>query len=345
MRITLFNLLKADSINGRVIHVDRHHVWLACGNKLMCSDDHGQTWSNYGLLPVTGFIERFSFHPLARRLGRLGFHHLSIMGSKVSYLIAHHNIFRFGIPENEIIRMAPLVGSRPLNICTEKGVFRYGEYISNIDRGPVYIWQYNQESNSFIPLWCFKNVRHVHGVFFDPYSDSFWVTTGDYDDEIGIWHTNDNFASLNRIVGRSQQFRAVQLLFSYDHIYFGSDAPDEHNCIYRMNRDGKHIEMLSHVNSSVFYGCKVGPNLFFSTAVEPSRVNTTHYAEVWGSGDHINWQLICRFKKDFWPMKYFQYGQVLFPSGPGDGKYLWITPFATEYDQQTFKIPIESILK
>ena len=39
-------------------------------------------------------------------------------------------------------------------------------------------------------------------------------------------------------------------------------------------------------------------------------------------------------------MKYFPYGQVLFPAGPGDGENLWFTPFAAEFDQKTFKIPL-----
>ena len=39
-------------------------------------------------------------------------------------------------------------------------------------------------------------------------------------------------------------------------------------------------------------------------------------------------------------MKYFQYGQVMFPSGPGDNKNLWCTPFATQYDQITLKYPV-----
>jgi hypothetical protein len=51
---------------------------------------------------------------------------------------------------------------------------------------------------------------------------------------------------------------------------------------------------------------------------------------------------MCHFKKDIWPMKYFQYGQVFFPSGPGDGKHLWCTPFATKHHGKTLKIEVNA---
>ena len=37
--------------------------------------------------------------------------------------------------------------------------------------------------------------------------------------------------------------------------------------------------------------------------------------------------------EDIWPMKLFQYGQVLFPTGSNDGPFLWLTPQGTERDQ------------
>ncbi|MDN5849337.1 MAG: hypothetical protein L0H63_06800, partial [Nitrococcus sp.] len=97
------------------------------------------------------------------------------------------------------------------------------------------------------------------------------------------------------------------------------------------------------VGGPVFYGCKVGQHLFFSTVVEQSAVNRSRWAEVWGSAQGGSWRLVRRYRKDLWPLKYFQYGQVLFPSGPGDDKHLWCTPMATKQDQQTLKLRLEGL--
>jgi len=142
------------------------------------------------------------------------------------------------------------------------------------------------------------------------------------------------------IASGSQQLRAVQLLFSEDFIYFGSDAPLETNHIYRMARDGGEVEKIAAVGSSVFYGCKVGESLFFSTAIEPSTTNRTQFAEVWQSDNGTDWRKIVSLKKDFLPMKYFQYGQILFPNGSGDSMFLYFTPFSLKGHNQTFKIRI-----
>lgn len=331
-------------IRGRILYVGRDAIWLAQGQRLMCSLDNGKSWKQRVILPVKGMFERLASHSLGRRLGRVGFHHFAPIGANAAVIFAHHHIFRFDSSGNKIERAVPFVGSRPLSICASEEMIYYGEYRGNSERNFVYIWA-SKLGNLRIwePLWRFENIRHVHGVFYDPYENAIWVTTGDHNHEPGIWRTDDDFVTLQKIVGGSQQFRAVQLLFTLDHVYFGSDTPDDHNHIFRMDRNGKNVEQLAAVGSSVFYGCKVGNHLFFSTAVEPSRVNNSRYAELWGSSDGTRWQLIQKFKKDHWSMKYFQYGQILFPSGPSDGKNLWITPMGTKFDQKTFKIPLKEL--
>jgi hypothetical protein len=94
------------------------------------------------------------------------------------------------------------------------------------------------------------------------------------------------------------------------------------------------------VEGSVFFGCKVGNHLFFSTACEPSRVNRSREVTVWTSKTGESWRRIVTIRKDLLPMKSFQYGQIMFPAGPGQAGHLWLTPFATLHDQLSRKIPI-----
>ena len=249
---------------------------------------------------------------------------------KKTYYVTEHQ-FRF---------IGHVIGSRPLNLCHAHDNFYYGEYRSNPERSPVNIWQWQQEQSAWQSVWQFTNVRHVHGIFHDPYTDSIWATTGDSDDESAIWQTSDNFKTLNKVVGGNQQFRAVQLLFTKEYVYFGSDAPEEQNYIYRMARDGANHERLITVDSSVFFASKVNERLFFSTAVEPSTRNDSRMAAIWSAEGNGVWERVAEYKKDSLPMRYFQYGQIQFPSGPGDDVHLYFSPFATAGHGDSYKMNI-----
>ena len=331
---------KIEFINGRVLFVSSKRIVLARGSHLFESIDGGNSWEHLTCLPVN-FFNRFLLRSrLMRRLFRIGFHHL-ISDQFGTAVIANKSTYM--LDENELIFLDHLHGSRPLALCQFEGFRYYGEYRSNAERSMVNIWEWKKGFCNWLPASNFDNIRHIHGVYHDPYENTLWVTTGDKDDESAIWRSEDQFLSIKKVVGGSQQFRAVQLLFTKDHVYFGTDTPEEKNFLYRMDREGINIEQLCEVESSVFFGCKVGKSLFFSTAVEPSLINHTRVAHVIGSSDGDDWKIVKSFRKDFLSLKYFQYGQVLFPSGEGDSMNLWLTPMSTNYDQTTLKIPLENI--
>jgi hypothetical protein len=187
---------------------------------------------------------------------------------------------------------------------------------------------------SWQSVYQFTGIRHVHGVYYDKYEDCIWTTTGDTNSESAIWVTRDQFANLQRITGGSQQCRAIRLLFTSDYIYFGSDAPEENNYIYRISRNTLETERLAAVGGPVYHGCQTNSGLFFSTACEPTRVGHERSAVVWHSRDGISWSVLARFKKDRLPML-FQYGQVFFGEVTSSMPGVWISPFATEYSDRS----------
>ena len=331
---------KNNLIRGRILAASGNQLVLARGAVLFRSSNGGKSWCRWLVLPI-GRLRRMAMRiPLVARLLRLGIHHLVLHEDK-ALIIANKESFL--CVDNDVIQIGPLQGSRPMALCGAEGHFYYGEYRSNPERSPVHIYRLDLNANKWRPVWIFKDVRHVHGVFYDPYAKAFWVTTGDNNEEAAIWRTDDQFRSIRKVIGGSQQFRAVQLLFTPDFVYFGSDTPHEPNHLYRIDRSGSGLEKLALVGESVFYGCKVGKRLFFSTALEPSKINNHSYAEVWQSDDGLNWQKILRFRKDWLPMKYFQYGQVLFPNFYGDkNELLYCTPFAAGAHGKTIFVKLES---
>ena len=72
--------------------------------------------------------------------------------------------------------------------------------------------------------------------------------------------------------------------------------------------------------------------MFFSTMIEPSIVNTGRQVHLTGSRDGTNWQVLARWKKDGWPMRYFQYGNVMLPNGENATRYLAATTIAVKPD-------------
>lgn len=332
-----------DLYRGVVRYIEGDITFVVCGGQISINKPEDADFKHIALLPF-GIKERlFSGVKMIARLTRTGIFHILKLGTGDLMAFSGRDIFRYS-HAGGWSSCGKIVGSRPLAVALgHTGDIFYGEYRNNAERSPVSVWRSIDNGVIWNPAWTFNNIRHIHGVFYDPYTKSIWVTTGDKDVECGIWVTNDNFIHLDLVVGGTQQFRVIQLLFTKQFIYFGSDALIEENYIYRMERKTGKIDALQKVLGTVFCGCKVGDNLFFSTAVEPSTYSKNNYACLWGSPDGDRWKCITKFYKDIWPMKLFQYGQIIFPAGDNHTGKLWFTPWATEYDQTVQCIDMQKI--
>lgn len=306
----------------------------------------GDSWEPLCRLPVAWSERIRASSRLWRRCFRAQVWHAMPVGDGEYLIAAHGRFFLFDSKNNRFAdAVVPIQGSRPLSLCkAAASEIYYGEYCRNLDRKSVHVFRSEDGGRTWASAYEFTGVRHVHGVFQDPYTNDLWVTTGDDDQESGIWRTSDRFRTLTPFLMGGQQRRAVDLLFTADYVYFGSDTPREKNHLYRACRVSREVESLQEVDESVFFGAKVGGRCFFSTACEPSSVNRTSASTVWGTVDGKAWSRVAEFQKDRWSARFFQYGQVRFPAGPGDGVSLWITPFATEGDQSSWQIPVASIL-
>ena len=305
------------------------------------SEDDGQTWSPFGRLPLT-LAQRFkSSGRLSRRLFRAAVHHVIPLADGALVVFGYRAIWRLD-SAGRCTGESALHGSRPLCVAIADDVVYYGEYHANPDGSPVHVWASSDRGATWAPIHRFTGVRHVHAVFRDPYDRALWVTTGDSDHAAGIWRTRDRFETVERVAGGSQQTRAVQLLFTREHVYFGSDAPAGGNHLYRLRRANGSIERLQTVEGPVYYGCRAGNRLFFSTACEPPTLRETRDVAVWSSADGQQWRRIAAFRKDGWPARLFQHGHVLFPAGPVtvEAEGVWLTPVAVDGDQQSLKIGV-----
>lgn len=326
------------SFRGIVHHADGDNLIASRAHVLFSSADGGVTWQRIARLS-SGIGPLDYFRILQRFFRAQIFHVLPIDDSKMLVFLSGR-VVTIDKSSGEVTSETRFPHRRPLSVAKAGRDIYFGEYRSNSERSPVHVWRGRDNGQSWDVVWQFNNARHVHGVFHDPHSGDFWVTTGDEDHECGIYRTTDDFSSLQLVAGGSQTYRAVDLLFDAEHVYFGGDSPFQPNAIHRMSKEGSDLEILAQVDSSVFFAARVGSNFLFSTAAEPSDVNSADHADVWLSSDGMQWTRVLRFFKDFWP-SVFQHGQILFPAGTGDGEHIWITPVATGGDYMSLKFRID----
>lgn len=331
---------------ARVLYIDGNTLYAQIGNRLCTSDDNGLSWQNY---PIKLPCDARAYSRIHARLMRRGIHSLNILSDGKILLVAKNVICVYSPDKTNVVESFSIPrGSRPLFVCeNQEGDLFWGEYFRNKQRENVNIFMSCDQGRSWQVVFEFgeKSIRHVHGIFCDPYDDRIWVTTGDEDHESAIWVTEDKFKTLEKVIGGSQQFRALQLLFTNEHVYFGTDTPFAKNHIYRLHKNSGKVEKLASVDSSVYWGCKVNDTMFFSTAVEPSTINRDKFASIWGSRDGTNWKLVARYKKDIWPARYCQIGQVYLPQGKNITEYLFYTPVATDCDMTLQKVRIADVIQ
>jgi hypothetical protein len=272
---------------------------------------------------------------LTFRLFRDGFHALATLPSGHIVAAVPGAILTLAPGENEFkLSHRVLRGTRPLHIAaTPDDHLFWGEYFDNAARDEVYIYASTDHGSTWHVAYTFPRgtVRHVHNIVFDEWANCLWVLTGDNGSECRILRVSCDFKNVDVVLSGHQQARAVALVPTSDGLYFSSDTPFESNHVYRLDRDGVLTER-AQLSSSSIYGCRAGGGIFFSTMVEPSPTNLDRNVRLYGSLDGSSWCDLLQWRKDFWPMSLFQYGNAVLPNGHNATEFLAATAVAVERD-------------
>ena len=328
-------------IRGIVHWADDEVLLRSVGRRIDVSYDGGSSFKIVGKVDV-GFVRNLaSIHRLGIRFVRGNVKHIVRLGEQKFLAFAGRHIFSINLKTNTVQQIAKTMGSRPLRICCDGNTIYYGEYRSNPERTPIHIWKSTDGGHHWQIHQKFQGIRHIHGIFKDPYDDSFWVTVGDEDDEAAIWRYNSDWEAGEKIFSGSQLARVIDLLFDDREIVFGTDAPEGQNWIMRYLRSTGETQKVAPVKGPVFHARTCGGLQFFSTAREPSKTNQVDDIEVLyldGDGPKV----LQTFRKDVWSMKYFQHGQASFADGNLSNNQIWISPLATDNDQSSFLFDMSS---
>ncbi len=326
------------SFRGIVHHREGDVLWASRREVIFRSQDAGLSWQPVLSLPLPRLSLLKGQISLSRRLFRMMVNHLHWVENRYLVVMGFGRIFTYDFHQGRtLIANNLLQGKRPLVFCkTSNGRLLYGEYRGNPERSAVSVWGSADAGRTWAAQCTLEGVRHIHGVFEDPFEKDIWITTGDTDDESAIWKCQSDFSGLHKVIEGGQQARAITLQFTQEKVFYGSDTPLEENFLYSFDRKQLEPHQLAAVDGSVFHSCRIGDHMFFSTACEPSKVNRSGRASIYRVNADGQCDLLVSYAKDIWPMKLFQYGQIFLATGQEHTAELWLTPFATRNDQKSF---------
>ncbi len=276
--------------------------------------------NKYKIVDKYALPSRFALSRRFLRAEITSFYHLA-NGDKIA--VAKKGLFLCKKGNNTFEKCFPMPrGSKPLNLCfAPSGNIYFGEYFQNLEKQAVNIYCSDDNALTWHIAYTFEagNINHIHGLFFDKYTNRIWIATGDRENECIIGYTEDEFKTFVEVFRGGQEYRTCQLFFYKDFIVFGTDTQYEQNVIKKFDRKTLEITELQKVQGSVIKGGQVGDVAFISTTVEPSKVNTDKYAHLWVTKDGLHWEERYKAKKDCWP-SIFQFGTFEFPQYYGMDK-------------------------
>ncbi len=308
-----YNLYK----NLKVLNIGASSIIAAKGYSLKKIDLNTNSSVDYASIVDGGMYSYLSKFFLTRRLFRAEITNLYKLGNGVEICIAKKGIFRKEQNSTCFTKCFSVErGSRPMNLCVDgDGNIFFGEYFANMQKSQVNIYGSFDSGITWQIVYVFDagNINHVHGLFWDKYTKSIWVATGDRENECIIAYTNDCFKSLNIVFRGGQEYRATNLLFYKDFIVFGTDSQYIQNEIKCIDRTTLNITKIIEIQGSAIYGGQCGDFAYISTTVEPSEVNKDKNSYLWYTKDGVSWEQLFVGRKDVWDANLFQFGSILFP--------------------------------
>ena len=214
----------------------------------------------------------------------------------------------------------------------------FGEYLANDERGEMSVYRYRPGSDSLDIAYTFppKSIKHIHGIYFDPFTDSLLCLTGDDLHECRMVLTRDGFQSTETIGEGDETWRAVSILFDDEAMYYGMDAEFRSNHIYRLDRASTERRSLGEVNGTVFYSKQLGRDRFFATTAENAPSQTENVAALWNVTDDGELREVAKFHKDRWHGTLFMFGTIHFPYVNKIADNLYFSLVGVNEDNRTF---------
>lgn len=312
------------TIKGKVLKVSKNGLYRVYGFRIYYNK-HIATFKASNLKErLFSFFSKIS---ITRRFFRIEITGLYSIENDI-LVVAKKGLFKKSVTDvclNKVFSIPR--GSKPLNICIlPNGHIYFGEYFQNMDKVAVNLYGSKDNGITWEIVYTFDagNINHIHGLFFDKYTNRLWVLTGDRDNECIIGYTEDEFHTFHEVLRGGQEYRSCQLFFYRDFIVYATDSQYIENEIRAIDRKTFEITKLAKIQGSAIKGGQTDEVSYLSTTVEPSDVNKDKYAHIWVTKDGHAWKEVYSARKDYWP-PIFQYGTFEFPQNAYQDGKLWFS--------------------
>jgi hypothetical protein len=214
----------------------------------------------------------------------------------------------------------------------------FGEYLPNQERGVVHIYRYRSGAKNLEIIYTFPRgtVRHIHGIYVDPFTSAIYCLTGDADSECRIIRSNDDFSTIEIVGMGDESWRAVSILFDQQSLYYGTDAEFCSNEIFSVDRVSNERRRVGRVSGTVFYSKRVGQDSFFTTTAENAPSQPQNVAGLWHLDQKGELSHQARFEKDRWNKDLFMFGTINLPFMNDFDDRLYFNLVGVKGDNSTF---------
>jgi hypothetical protein len=303
-----------------LVHFSNQKTLIISSGRFIIVYKYGEKLKKIIKLPFNFPKDFFLGIPLFKRFLRSDAKEV-IYNEETGKLVIIRDSYVYLIQESNYLLLGKIDGDAPLfnSHCIQNGNIYFGQYDQNKHRNASKIYKVDQQNNlSVVYTFPAGEIRHVHSVTNDPQIENrIWITTGDDDGECLLLFTDDNFKNISNIGDKSQDFRIVNLGFSNDYLFYGTDNLIKENFIYRHNRsDGKREKVLSIKQTAWFLKQDKNGNAILGTTVENGKGCQVNYSSIYHSTDYgLTWLELLRIPKDIYPMPLFKWGSVSFSNG------------------------------
>ena len=130
----------------------------------------------------------------------------------------------------------------------------------NKGRSEIHIYYLPKGSSTVEIVHTFPpgSIRHIHGIYYDSYTNNLLCTTGDLKHECKILTSSNGFSSIEIIGEGDESWRAISLLIDDKYIYYGTDSEFIQNKLYKIEKSTGLRQELAILPGPVYYSSFLG---------------------------------------------------------------------------------------
>lgn len=269
---------------------------------------------NNFVLDFSNFFEKYfyRFRLLARlfRINRLNVIRLSskkyLVIEKGKLYIIFNGIahYKFKFPFTKYVHVN--------TISVHKNSIVVGEYGNSMGKYDVGVFFSNDGGDSWkrISLFKKKEVKEILAVYFDDFTNNYWVFTGDKINESKVVVFSDDWTYIKSIGENNLKFRSISAFFFKNHVIWYMNNPFGDSYVIKYLRENGKIIIGQKLPGPAWYSILFEDKYYLSITSEKSYNSNDVF--LLSSDDAENWKVENIFFKDCYPKNLFLYGLINF---------------------------------